>query len=83
GNYIELNGLLLKKYNMQNKIGKFDLMLNSIETSKTLRFSLDYCTELFTQETIENLCEHYINVLDNVINSNEMKISEIDLLSES
>ncbi|WP_338400464.1 amino acid adenylation domain-containing protein [Bacillus thuringiensis] len=80
---MELNGLLLKKYNMQNKIGKFDLMLNSIETSKTLRFSLDYCTELFTQETIENLCEHYINVLDNVINSNEMKISEIDLLSES
>ncbi|MBW9155187.1 non-ribosomal peptide synthase/polyketide synthase [Clostridium tagluense] len=83
GNDIELDGLLLKNYNVQNKIAKFDLTLNTSESSETLKFSLEYCTKLFNKETIERLSEHYINVLVNISNNNEMKISEIELLSEN
>ncbi|RIU87919.1 condensation domain-containing protein, partial [Oceanobacillus picturae] len=83
GNDIELDDLLLRKYAIANKIAKFDLTFNVVESSQTLTCSLEYCKELFNRETIENLSKHYLNVLGNIINNNEMNVSEIELLSES
>ncbi len=79
---IELKDLLLKQYNIENKISKFDITLNAVERSKTLEFNLEYCTKIFNKDTINRLSKHYINVLHNIINNDEIKISEIELLSE-
>ncbi|MCK4259319.1 MAG: amino acid adenylation domain-containing protein [Halanaerobiales bacterium] len=79
---IKLDGLMLKQTNLQNKISKFDLTLNAQENGKTLDFTLEYCTKLFEKETIERLSNHYSAVLDEITNNNQIKISEIGLVTE-
>jgi len=79
---IKLDNLSLKQYNIRNTISKFELTLNALEKENTLEFRMDYCTKLFNKETIERMSNHYIKVLDNIINNIEIKISEIELLTE-
>ncbi len=79
---IDLDGLILKQYSKENKISKFDLTLNALEKDKILEFSLEYCTKLFNKEDIERISKHYIRVLENIINNKEIKINEIEILTE-
>ncbi|MCP5105949.1 MAG: non-ribosomal peptide synthetase, partial [bacterium] len=53
--YAEVNlpGLTLKQYDYERKTAMFDLTLSASEERENLRFSFDYCTKLFRQETVE------------------------------
>ncbi|MCJ8174436.1 amino acid adenylation domain-containing protein [Clostridium botulinum] len=79
---IKLDDIVLKTYSNENKVSKFDLTLNALEIDEKLSFTIDYCSKLFKKETIERLSRHYIRVLNNIVNNVEIKLSEIDLLSE-
>ncbi|WP_291571169.1 non-ribosomal peptide synthetase [Clostridium sp. UBA4548] len=80
---IKLNDIILKQYSNKNKVAKFDLTLNTLEIDEKLSFTMDYCSKLFKKETIERLSSHYIRVLDSIVNNVQIKLSEIDLLSEA
>ena len=62
-------------------ISKFDLNLAGAEIEEGINFSLEYCTKLFKEETIERMKEHYINILTYVVGKLESRICEIDLIS--
>ncbi|WP_312580197.1 amino acid adenylation domain-containing protein, partial [Clostridium sp.] len=79
---IKLDDTILKQYNNGNKISKFDITLNALESDTKLTLSIEYCSKLFKKETIERLSNHYITILQNIVNNNEVKLREIDLLSE-
>ncbi|MCX7920819.1 MAG: amino acid adenylation domain-containing protein [Clostridia bacterium] len=66
----------------KNKISKFDITLEATETGGILSFRLEYCTRLFKEETIQRLSGHYINILKEITANPEVKLSEIDMLSE-
>ncbi|NFK48857.1 non-ribosomal peptide synthetase, partial [Clostridium botulinum] len=80
---IKLEDIILKAYNNGSKISKFDLTLNALESDRKLNFTIEYCSKLFKKETIERLSNHYIRVLESIVNNVEIKLSEIDLLSEA
>ncbi|MCS4459771.1 non-ribosomal peptide synthetase, partial [Clostridium botulinum] len=82
GGDIKLEDIILKAYNNGSKISKFDLTLNALESDRKLNFTIEYCSKLFKKETIERLSNHYIRVLESIVNNVEIKLSEIDLLSE-
>ena len=63
-------------------ISKFDLSLEIIPLNETLQLSYEYCTALFDENFIENLSNHYSNILKKVIENVDIKISEIDMLSD-
>lgn len=77
-----LDEFALSNYSVQNKISKFDLTLNALEKDKTLEFSLDYCSKLFTRKTMERLCKHYIKILNEIAKNNEIMLSEIHLITD-
>jgi len=79
---IRLNDVLLKYCDSESKISKFDLTLNAIENDKKLVFNIEYCLKLFSNETIQRLSSHYIKILDNISRNTEIKLIEIDILSE-
>ncbi|MBN3360519.1 non-ribosomal peptide synthetase, partial [Clostridium botulinum] len=79
----KLDDIALKQYNNENKISKFDLTLNAIKNGARLNFSIEYCTRLFKKETIERISCLYVRILESIINNVEIKLSEIDLLSEA
>ena len=63
-------------------ISKFDLSIEILPLNNELNLSFEYATKLFKKDTIERLAEHFVNIIKNVIENNDIKISDIELLSE-
>ena len=80
---VKLEDIILKPYNTGSRISKFDMTLNAMENEDKVYFSIEYCTKLFKKETIERLSNHCIKVLESIVNNGEIKLCEIDLLSET
>ncbi|WBW95744.1 non-ribosomal peptide synthetase [Oceanirhabdus sp. W0125-5] len=80
--YIEVNELILKQCSIDNKVAKFDLTLTAIENEKNIEFNFEYCTKLFKEETLNRMSKHYKKILNDVCESIEIKLSEIDIITE-
>lgn len=64
-----------------SKISKFDLSLEVVPTDNEFLLRFEYCTKLFDEDFIKRLSSHYINILNTVLENNEIKIADIDMLS--
>jgi len=80
---LEFNGLKLFPYEFTNKVAKFDLSLEVVEVNKCLEFTLQYYTKLFKRESIERLCRHFVNILKSIVIQPQIKIADIEFLSEN
>ena len=76
------DGINSKYYIPNTKISKLDLSLEIIPYNNSLDLSFEYCTKLFNKSFIENLSNHYINILNAILENNEIKIADIDMLSK-
>ena len=65
-----------------NNIAKFDLTLEIIPIDDEYSLRFEYCTKLFNEDFIKRLSSHYINILNAILENNEIKIADIDMLSE-
>jgi amino acid adenylation domain-containing protein/non-ribosomal peptide synthase protein (TIGR01720 family) len=79
---VEIPGLKLKPFDYENKTSKFDLTLQAMETEDNLLFSLEYCTKLFKQETIERFITYFKKIVLLIAVESDVKISEIEIISE-
>ncbi|MBX4267620.1 amino acid adenylation domain-containing protein, partial [Clostridium estertheticum] len=79
---LEIDNLKFKQYEFENKISKFDLTLSATEIGEEIVFNMEYCTKLYKKETIERLIGHFLNILREVVENPEIKLSEIEMLSE-
>lgn len=66
----------------QNTIAKFDMTLTAVESKDSINLDMEYSTSLFKKETMERLLNHYVNILDKVTTEAQLKIGEINLLTE-
>lgn len=76
------DGISSEYYIPNTKISKFDLSLEIIPNDNSLDLSFEYCTKLFNKSFIENLSNHYLNILNAILENSEIKISNIDILSK-
>ncbi|MBW8683315.1 non-ribosomal peptide synthetase [Chitinophaga rhizophila] len=60
---------------------KFDLYMNATEFEDGLRVRITYCTDLFRQETINNMLQHFEQVLRAVTANAQVKVGAITLLT--
>ncbi len=79
---MRIKNMDFEEYNFENNMAKFDLTLSSVETEKELEFSIEYCSKLFTRETINRMKEHYKNILKTIVENRKILISEIDILTD-
>ena len=63
------------------KISKFDLSLEIVPNSEHFQLNFEFATSLFDKSTIERLSNHYLNIIKAVTNNINIKIDEIDMLS--
>ncbi|MGD2089144.1 MAG: amino acid adenylation domain-containing protein [Candidatus Aminicenantes bacterium] len=68
-------------YPLENKTSKFDLTLFVDEIENEICFNIEYCTALFKKATIQQMADHFLNVLRQVISEPEIKIGDLDILS--
>jgi surfactin family lipopeptide synthetase A len=79
----EIKGADIQKYPIESKTAKFDLTLEASENASGLSFDLEYSTDLFTEDTIKRFITFYKVLLNQVIENQEILLSELSLLSKS
>lgn len=75
---IRIPGLKLKPLDFADKISKFDITFIGKEEEDKLLFTIEYCTKLFKEETIEKFIRHFRNIVSSILKNPEKKISEIE-----
>lgn len=78
---LSFNGIKSTYYIPNLKISKFDLSLEIIPADSKFNLRLEYCTDLFEREFIEQFAKHYTLVLEEVLGDLNKKISEIQMIS--
>ncbi len=80
---INFDGINVKYYIPDTKISKFDLSLEIIPENDLLNLSFEYSNSLFNKEFIKHLSNHYINIINTILEDSTIKISDINILSKA
>ncbi|CAH1202646.1 Tyrocidine synthase 3 [Paenibacillus plantiphilus] len=80
GNDDEVNVL---PFGQEHSIAKFDVSLIAAPDEGGLRLSLEYCTDLFREESIRRMAGHFLRILESAAEAPERAVVEIDLLSSA
>ena len=78
---LELPGLTLSNFDVENKISTFDLSLSAFESGEQLALGLEYNTDLFDEPTIVRMGEHLQLLLERIVDEPEKQVSALSLLS--
>jgi fengycin family lipopeptide synthetase D len=78
---IRLEGLEIEPYPFDVPTAKFDISLNVLETPQGLLFTVEYCTRLFRQDTVERFSRHLVTLLEAAAENPRAAIGKIDILS--
>ncbi|MCK4259968.1 MAG: amino acid adenylation domain-containing protein, partial [Halanaerobiales bacterium] len=79
---LEIEGLKFSPYEFPAKTAQFDINLECREMDNRLEFKFQYATRIFRKLTIERFAEHFCNIIKEVINNPEIRIGDIEVLSE-
>ncbi|MGZ4164197.1 MAG: non-ribosomal peptide synthetase, partial [Tumebacillaceae bacterium] len=78
---LELPGMTLESENIDNKTSKFDLTLGLIEKPNGLMGEWEYNTDLFSEATIARMMEHYVVLLEEVVQNPDRPIAQLPMLT--
>ncbi len=69
-------------YHMECKSSKFDLTLEAMEYRGEIKLRWEYSTKLFSKNTVQLFAKHFLQLLQEVCNKSDKKISEINIMAE-
>jgi len=72
---------VLENYQMDSGTSKFDMTLIVTEVKEGICLQLEYCTDLFREETAKSILEHYRILLKQISQQPCCKISELSMMS--
>ncbi len=77
---LELPGLILERFEVEQETAKFDLLLSIDEAGDGLNGSLEYNTELFDSTTIAQMGEHWQRLLAEIVAAPDRCLDDFTLL---
>jgi amino acid adenylation domain-containing protein len=77
-----LKDFTLEPLAFENKTSRFDITLFVYEVENRLFFYLEYSTALFKKETIQRLVNHFMILIRQVNKNPELRLADIDILTE-
>ena len=83
GKNLELPGLTLQPEEAETEQATFDLTLSMAESDGALSGAIEYNTDLFDRETIDDLIAHFRILLDGAVSTPDLSISRLPLLAEA
>ncbi|WP_040496710.1 non-ribosomal peptide synthetase, partial [Fulvivirga imtechensis] len=85
GNYHDhfkgLKSLQIEEFHLEYKLAQTDLWFYGVEHPDRLDFIVEYNTDIFTARKINQLINHYLNILSEVVRQPESALPEINYLS--
>ncbi|WP_432407296.1 amino acid adenylation domain-containing protein [Wukongibacter sp. M2B1] len=79
---VHIENLEFKLVPNQN-ITHFDLSIHIQEFEENYELFVEYCTDLFKAKTIKGMMEHFKNILEQITEYPDIKIKDIEMLSNS
>ncbi|MFN0301309.1 MAG: amino acid adenylation domain-containing protein [Burkholderiales bacterium] len=79
---LRLPGITVEPVQLPTQHAKFDLTLSLREQDGALQASFEYCTDLFSEATIQRMAEHFQVLLQSILANPDQSIDTLDLLSE-
>ncbi|MGB7605373.1 MAG: amino acid adenylation domain-containing protein [Lutisporaceae bacterium] len=67
----------------EKKTSQFDITIEGLELDEEIRFSLEYNIGIYKKLTMERFSKHFINVLKQVVEQDDIKLCDINILSEA
>jgi amino acid adenylation domain-containing protein len=80
---ISIKDIAFKNFEQKSNTAKFDITIVASEYDGEIRIYFEYCTRLFKKETIETMGEHYENILRVITEDRQIKLCDIDMLSNN
>ena len=78
----ELEGAKVSEVEVPWDFSKFDINFDIRDISDGMVWKIEY-NELFANRTIKKMAEHYINILGSIIDDDNKKIGQIEILGDS
>ncbi|MBF0572698.1 MAG: AMP-binding protein, partial [Desulfamplus sp.] len=78
-----IDGLKLSMVNIPLSYAKYDFNLEIMEVNGQYQFKFEYATDLFKPETVSRLANHFMTLLNSVIEKPEEPLYKISLLTPS
>lgn len=78
---LQLPALSIKSYPLISKATKFMITLEIFEYDQKFSFNMEYCTELFKEQTIQNFMNYYKKIVQYILDHRDCLLSEIKLSS--
>ena len=63
-------------------VAKFDFTFNIQEQDSDFQIGFEYCTDLYKEESAKGILEHYVILLEELVENPSVKIGEISTVSE-
>jgi amino acid adenylation domain-containing protein/non-ribosomal peptide synthase protein (TIGR01720 family) len=79
----QLHGLECKQIPFERGTSKFDLMLMISESKNKISASFEYRTDLFDEQIVARMSEHFLKLSEAFIKNPSAKISDMDFLTEA
>jgi acyl carrier protein len=79
---IDPGGMQVKSYGYKKRVMQFDLSLDGAETGETITLRFAYLTSLFKPSTVEKMCVHFVEILEQVVENEYIKIKDINISHE-
>lgn len=80
---LELPGLTITHWEMENVTAKYDLTLSILETESGLRTSWEYNSDLFDLATINRMANHFQDLLEGMVSNPQQRVFELPILTDS
>ncbi|MFD2679427.1 amino acid adenylation domain-containing protein [Bacillus seohaeanensis] len=68
---------------IENKVSKFDLSLNVSDNQRSIMLELQYNTDLFRENTIQQFSTHLVNLLAGIVKNPDTSIYQLPILDEA
>ncbi|WP_348705598.1 amino acid adenylation domain-containing protein [Tenacibaculum sp. 190524A02b] len=76
----DLGNVEISEYDFDTISSKFDLTMNVSEDDLAFSLSVEYCTDLFKQSTIDRMLVHYQTLLNNIVRDASQSIGSLSML---
>ncbi|NEQ40109.1 MAG: amino acid adenylation domain-containing protein [Okeania sp. SIO3I5] len=80
---VDLGELKVESFIFEQYESLFDLFLEMVEEDSHVTGSLKYNTDLFDEQTIARIADHFQNLLVGIVSNPEQRVVELPLLSEA
>ncbi len=80
---LKLGDVELSREKSEHKTSKFELTFTLTENADGLNGSVEYCTDLYSEQTIQRMIGHFKELLSSIVSAPEEAINNLTVLSSS